>query len=75
MMSKPVQNLKKVNQTIKFGRLTEFNVRNIFLQKSCIKWGKDTNPRPLALYEVKTSSNRHLSFNSPRLGHIIKKTI
>ena len=25
----------KGNQAMKFGRLTEYNVRNIFLQKSC----------------------------------------
>ena len=25
----------KVNQTIKFGQLIEYNVRNVFLQKPC----------------------------------------
>ena len=28
----------KDNQTMKFGELIEYNVRNIFLQKSCKKW-------------------------------------
>ena len=26
------------NQTMKFGQLIEYNMRNIFLKKSCIKW-------------------------------------
>ena len=39
----------KVNQTMKFGRLIEYNRRNIFLQKLCRKWGKETSSRPLII--------------------------
>ena len=34
----------KVNQTMKFGRLTECNMRSNFLEKSCIKYGEETIP-------------------------------
>ena len=34
------------NQTMSF-QLTEYNKRNIFLQKSCRKYGRKTNSRPL----------------------------
>ena len=30
------------NRAIRFDQLIEYNVRNIFLQKSCRKWGKKT---------------------------------
>ena len=30
----------KHNQTIKFGQLIEYNMRNIFIQKSCAKFKK-----------------------------------
>ena len=36
----------KGNQTMKFGQLVECNMRNIFLEKSCIKYGGRTSPRP-----------------------------
>ena len=32
---------------MKFGQLIEFNRRNIFLQKSGRKWGRETSSRPL----------------------------
>ena len=32
---------------MKFGQLIEYNKRNIFLQKSCRKWGRETSSRPL----------------------------
>ena len=35
----------KGNQTTKFGQLTEYNMRNIFLEKLCTKRGKETIPR------------------------------
>ena len=35
------------NQTMKFGQLTEYNKRNIFLQKLCQKWGRETSSRSL----------------------------
>ena len=46
---------------MKFGQLKEHNKRNILLQKSCRKLGREINPRPLlvffkkALYKVKAS--------------------
>ena len=33
---------------MKFGQLTEYNLENIFLEKSCTKSGGETNPRPLS---------------------------
>ena len=38
----------KSNQTIKFGQLIEYNLRNIFLEKSCTKYGGETSPRPFS---------------------------
>ena len=38
----------KDNQTITFGQLIEFNMRNIFLEKSYKKCGGKTIPRPFA---------------------------
>ena len=32
----------KNNQTMKLGQLIEYNQGNIFLQKSCKKWGRET---------------------------------
>ena len=59
----------KGNQTMKFGQVIEYNNRNIFLQKSCRKWGRETSPRPdlflffkKALYEVE-ASGLQLSFD------------
>ena len=31
---------------MKFGKLIKYNERNIFLQKSCRKWGSETTSRP-----------------------------
>ena len=31
---------------MKFGQLVDYNKRNIFLQKSCGKWGRETGPTP-----------------------------
>ena len=36
----------KGNQTIKFGQLIKYNIRNIFLEKSYTKCGGETIPRP-----------------------------
>ena len=36
----------KGNRTVKFGRLIEYNIRNIFLEKAYIKYGEETIPRP-----------------------------
>ena len=38
----------KGNQTMKFGQLIEFNMRNIFLEKSYIKCGGEMIPRPFS---------------------------
>ena len=35
----------KGNQTMKFGQLIEYNMRNIFLEKSFTKFGGETSPR------------------------------
>ena len=37
----------KDNQAMKFSQLIEFNVKNIFLEKSCTKCGGETIPKPL----------------------------
>ena len=39
---------RKGNQTMKFGQLTECNMRNIFLEKSYTKCGEETSPRPFS---------------------------
>ena len=36
----------KVNQTMKFGQLIQYNTRNIFLEKSYTKCGGGASPRP-----------------------------
>ena len=36
----------KSNQAMEFGQLIEYNMRNIFLEKSCTKCGEETSPRP-----------------------------
>ena len=51
---------KKRQPEIKFDQLTNYNKRNIFLQKSCRKLGRETSPRSLfvfkkALYEPKVN--------------------
>ena len=38
----------KDNQTMKFGQLIEYNMRNIFLEKSYTKYGGETSPRPFS---------------------------
>ena len=38
----------KANQTMKFGQLIEYNLRNIFLEKSYIKCGRETIPEPFS---------------------------
>ena len=36
----------KDNETTKFDQLKEYNVRNVFLQTSCRKKGRETSSRP-----------------------------
>ena len=38
----------KVNQTMKFGQLIEYDIRNTFLEKSYAKCGGETIPRPFS---------------------------
>ena len=40
----------KGNQTIKFGQLIEYNKGNMFFQKLCGKWGRETSFRPLFIF-------------------------
>ena len=37
--------MSKGNQIMKFGQLIEYNMRNIFIEKSYIKCGGETIPR------------------------------
>ena len=37
---------RKGNQTMKIGQLIEYKMRNVFLEKSYTKCGRDTSPRP-----------------------------
>ena len=41
----------KGNQTTQFGLLIEYNKINIFLQKLCRKWSKETSSRLLFIFE------------------------
>ena len=38
----------KGNQTMKFGQMIEYNMKNIFLQKSYTKCGGETSCRPFS---------------------------
>ena len=38
----------KGKQTMNFNQLIEYNMRNIFLKKSSIKFGEETSPRPFS---------------------------
>ena len=38
----------KGNQTMKFGQVIEYNMKNIFLEKSYTKYGGETIPRPFS---------------------------
>ena len=38
----------KGNQTMKFSQLIEYNLRNIFPEKSYTKCGGETSPRPFS---------------------------
>ena len=46
MTSQPgTQTRSKDNQAMKFGQLIEYNKKNIFLEKSNIKCGRETTPK------------------------------
>ena len=38
---------------MKLGQLIEYNKRNIFLQKTCRKWVRETSSRPLSAFKKK----------------------
>ena len=38
------------NEAVKFGQSIEYNKRNIFLQKLCGKWVRETSSRPLYIF-------------------------
>ena len=38
----------KDNQTMEFGQLIEYNIKNIFLEKLYAKCGGETSPRPFS---------------------------
>ena len=38
----------KGNQAMKLGQLTEYNMRNIFLEKSCTECSEETIPKPFS---------------------------
>ena len=40
--------ISKGNQTLKFGQLIEYDMRNIFLEHSYTKCGLETSPRPFS---------------------------
>ena len=44
----------KGNQIMKFGEVIEYNKKNIFLQKLCGKWGRETSSRPLLIFFEKS---------------------
>ena len=41
------------NQTMEFGQVMEYNKRNIFLQKSCKKWDRETSSRCRVCFLIK----------------------
>ena len=72
----------KNNQTMKLVQLIEHNKRDIFLQKLCGKWGRETSSRPL--YFLKKLNMRwkqvvcslvSIYFDSPQLAIQEKQTV
>ena len=51
MIILPDTSKSKGNQTKKFGQLIEYIIKNIFLAKSCTKYGGETSPRPFLKIE------------------------
>ena len=66
----------KINKAMKFGQLIEYNGRNIFLQKSCRKWGRETSSRPFKKLQIRGKQKVSIFilkyFGRPQLGHKIK---
>ena len=51
----------KGNQSLKFGQLIEYNMENIFLEKSYTNCGRETIPRP---FSKNSKLNIYLLINS-----------
>ena len=58
----------KSNQTMKFGQLIEYNMRNIFLEKSYAKCGGETISRP---FSKKSKLSIHPDQLSKRLYNLL----
>ena len=54
----PISHEIKANQTFKFGQVIKYNKRNIFLRKSCGKWGRETSSRPLFVFQKRFISGK-----------------
>ena len=55
----------KDNQTMKFGQLIEYNMRNIFLEKSYTKCGGETSTRPFSeKLKLSISLDQYLEFST-----------
>ena len=52
----------KDNQTVKFGELIEYNMRNIFLENSYKKFGGETSPRTIQYISGSEPSNIYIFF-------------
>ena len=51
----------KGNHSMKFSQLIEYNIKNIFLEKSCAKYCGETNPRAF--------------FEETKIEHISESTV
>ena len=49
-LKQTIANISRIkgNQTMKFGQLIEYDMGNIFLEKSYAKYGGETIPRPFS---------------------------
>ena len=57
----PNMSQSKDNQTLKLCQFIEYNKRNIFFQKLCEKWGRETSFRPRFLKKQKLNMRcRHI---------------
>ena len=71
---------RKENQAMKIGQLMKYSLRNIFLQKSCRKWGRRPIPDLFLCFKKsfrwgKRKSSApyfYIYFGRPQLRHTIK---
>ena len=59
----------KDNQPMKFDQVIEYNKRNIFRQKSCRKWDRETSSRPLFIF-LKSFLSPKSKWSAAWLGYI-----